>query len=103
MVRKHLVEAAEDRWVKLRTVLEPYASRIFRIIEEELSKGRRLVRAVFQGSLVVKELPVDLKAVKTTREVSPGIFCITHGRESKCRVIGSNVLTEATGSRIVPL
>jgi hypothetical protein len=45
MVRKHLVQALEDRTVELRAVLDPYVSRIVRIVEEQLGEGRRLLRA----------------------------------------------------------
>jgi hypothetical protein len=47
MVRKHLVQALEDRTVELRAVLDPYVSRIVRIVEEQLGEGRRLLRARF--------------------------------------------------------
>ncbi len=43
MFHKYLVKAIEDYWVKLWTVLEPYISCVVQIVEEELSKGRRLV------------------------------------------------------------
>jgi hypothetical protein len=40
---------------------------------------------------------MDLKAVKTAREISIGIFYITNGRKHKGRVIYSNILIKATG------
>jgi hypothetical protein len=44
---------------------------------------------------------MDLKAVKTAREVSIGILCIAHGHKRKGRVIYLDILTKAMGLRIV--
>jgi hypothetical protein len=44
---------------------------------------------------------MDLKAVKTAREVSTGILYIAYGRKRKGRVIYSDILTKAMGLRIV--
>jgi hypothetical protein len=46
---------------------------------------------------------MDLKVVKTTREVSIDILCIAHRRKRKGRVIYSDILTKAMGLRIVTL
>jgi hypothetical protein len=50
----------------------------------------------------VEELTVDLKVVKTIREVSIGISSIAHGHKRKCKVIYLNILIKAISSRIVP-
>jgi hypothetical protein len=47
--------------------------------------------------LVIKELSIDLKAVKTTREINISIFYIAYKHKYKGRVIHSNILTKAIG------
>jgi hypothetical protein len=44
---------------------------------------------------------MDLKAVKTAREVSMGILYIAHRYKRKGRVICLDILTKATGLRII--
>jgi hypothetical protein len=51
----------------------------------------------------VKQLPIDLKVVKTARKISTYIFGIAYGYKSKRRVICPNILTKVTGLRIIPL
>jgi hypothetical protein len=46
---------------------------------------------------------MDLKAVKTTREISTGIFYIAYRYKCKGRVIRSNILTKTIGLRIITL
>jgi hypothetical protein len=46
---------------------------------------------------------MDLKAVKTIREVSIGILYIAYKYKCKGRVICSDILTKAIGLRIVTL
>jgi multisubunit Na+/H+ antiporter MnhC subunit len=46
---------------------------------------------------------MDLKAVKTTREISIGIFYIAYRRKCKGRVICLNILIKAIGLWIITL
>jgi hypothetical protein len=50
----------------------------------------------------VEELTVDLKVIKTIREVSISISNIAYRRKRKCKVIYFNILIKAISSRIVP-
>jgi hypothetical protein len=44
----------------------------------------------------MEKLAIDLKAVKTAREVSISVFHITYERKSKRKVICFNILTKVT-------